>query len=341
MQQAHESYIRSVKKFIQEDEISGAFEYLEKIDQQLEVGIENDIVQQRSRYKGNERDNDKGILPLDFYTRQKNLIRNALLNIVDSVPRKIELNMMMKGISVSRMNFSVPDDAQLEKVLGDRSYLVKISWLERATKAAKSVCRIVLPNGGFGTGFLAEGGYLFTNNHVLPNDKIADGARIEFNFEEDAGGNAKTRSNYTLDADTFVTSTDLDYTRIKVFENPNGAPLSDWGNVMLAPDIIPSISEPANIIQHPNGDSKQIALTNNKVLSVWGKYVFYTADTEPGSSGSPVFNQEWKVVALHHAGEVIKGDKKGLQINSAGERASANRGILFSEIVADLKKKGL
>ncbi|MER5327117.1 trypsin-like serine peptidase [Streptosporangium roseum] len=28
----------------------------------------------------------------------------------------------------------------------------------------------------------------------------------------------------------------------------------------------------------------------------------YQTDTEPGSSGSPVFNDQWEIVALHHAG---------------------------------------
>ena len=28
----------------------------------------------------------------------------------------------------------------------------------------------------------------------------------------------------------------------------------------------------------------------------------YLADTQPGSSGSPVLNRHWEVVALHHSG---------------------------------------
>jgi V8-like Glu-specific endopeptidase len=38
--------------------------------------------------------------------------------------------------------------------------------------------------------------------------------------------------------------------------------------------------------------------------------VQYTTDTLPGSSGSPVFNDNWEVVALHHAGGPLKTNDK-------------------------------
>ena len=45
----------------------------------------------------------------------------------------------------------------------------------------------------------------------------------------------------------------------------------------------------------------------------------------PGSSGSPVFNQNWEVIAPHHAG----GDQ---QTNAQGDRRYVNEGILISRI---------
>ena len=35
--------------------------------------------------------------------------------------------------------------------------------------------------------------------------------------------------------------------------------------------------------------------------------VQYSTDTEPGSSGSPVFNQDWEIVGLHHRGGGLAG----------------------------------
>ncbi len=328
MQIARDSYISTVKDLIKEDEIPKAFDFLESINDSLNIGIENDIVIQKSRYVSNEKDNQRGTVPFDFYKRTQTQIKFALLTLVDEIPVKIDLNNKIKGITT--YNFQVPEDDALQKVLGDKSRLVKIAWLEKAMMTAKSVGRVVRPDGATGTGFLVERGLLFTNNHVLPTKEVAEGSYIEFNFEEDLFGKSKTRFSYKLNSTSFITSEELDFTRIAVVDKPD-KPLSQWGTLTLAPDAKPVVGDPVNIIQHPNGNSKQIALTANEVLSIWEPYVFYNADTEPGSSGSPVFNQDWQVIALHHAGKLMKDG--GLKINAKGDRKSANRGILFSHIL--------
>ncbi len=321
-----------MKQIIQEDELEQAIEYLEQLENKLDIGIENDLVMQKGRFKANERDMQRGLINYDRYSMTKAQVRYALLSIADDIPTKAKLKDMLKGIS--GMDFLVQDEDAFQKVLGDKSHLVRIAWLEKALKASKSVGRVVLSNGATGTGFLTEGGYLFTNHHVLSDADSAAQAYVEFNFELDAAGQSKPIYRYTFNTKDFVTDEALDFTRVKVLENGQ-TPLSDWGYLELAPDVLPTVGEPVNIIQHPNGDDKQIALTANEVLSVWGYRIFYRADTEPGSSGSPVFNQEWKVVALHHAGKTMK--EGGLPINAKGERAGANRGILFSYILKELK----
>ncbi len=334
MQNAQQTLLKNVKELIEEDEIEQALDFLEGLDENLQIGIENDLVLQKSRFKSNEKDNARGMVPYEYYNRTKQQIRYALITLTDGIPRKMELNSMVKGVAA--YNFQVPDDRVLEKVLGDKSHLVKISWLEKALNAAKSVCRIVLPDGATGTGFLIAGDYLFTNNHVLPNQQTAADAYIEFNFEVDTSGSSRTRFKYTLNPSAFITNKELDFTRVKINAASNPTPLSDWGYLELAPDATPVLNDPVNIIQHPNGDDKQIALTSNEVISIWDSKIFYKADTEPGSSGSPVFNQDWKVVALHHAGKLMS--EGGLAINASGEKASANRGILISYVLDEIKK---
>jgi V8-like Glu-specific endopeptidase len=66
------------------------------------------------------------------------------------------------------------------------------------------------------------------------------------------------------------------------------------------------------------------------VVNLFEHRLQYTTDTLPGSSGSPVFNDAWKVVALHHAGG-------NLVTNPRGDRMFANQGILMAKILERLK----
>ena len=69
------------------------------------------------------------------------------------------------------------------------------------------------------------------------------------------------------------------------------------------------------IFQHPKGMVKQYS--QRKVLNITSPYIYYDADTDLGSSGSPVVHRH-KLVALHSAGSKVD---------------EYNRGILFTEIL--------
>ncbi len=64
---------------------------------------------------------------------------------------------------------------------------------------------------------------------------------------------------------------------------------------------------PVNIIQHPDGGPKMLALRNNLVTKSTKSDVCYLTDTKLGSSGSPVFNDQWTMVALHRGSVVAEG----------------------------------
>lgn len=59
------------------------------------------------------------------------------------------------------------------------------------------------------------------------------------------------------------------------------------------------------IIQHPGGHLKKISMQNNFIAYADANVVQYTTSTLPGSSGSPVFDDEFKVVAIHHSGGML------------------------------------
>jgi Trypsin-like peptidase domain/N-acetylmuramoyl-L-alanine amidase len=62
------------------------------------------------------------------------------------------------------------------------------------------------------------------------------------------------------------------------------------------------LGEPVNIIQHPKGRQKEIVIYNNRVQMISEDFIQYETDTEPGSSGSPIFNARWQLVGIHHSG---------------------------------------
>jgi V8-like Glu-specific endopeptidase len=56
------------------------------------------------------------------------------------------------------------------------------------------------------------------------------------------------------------------------------------------------------IIQHPGGERKRVAYVRNQITEFDHRIVHYLSDTQTGSSGSPVFNENGRLIALHHAG---------------------------------------
>jgi V8-like Glu-specific endopeptidase len=78
------------------------------------------------------------------------------------------------------------------------------------------------------------------------------------------------------------------------------------------------IGEYVTIIQHPRGQPKQLALRENRVVDILEDFVHSITDTHRGSSGSPVFNDQWNVVSLHHSG-VPKVDEQGRPLTKDGK----------------------
>ncbi len=88
------------------------------------------------------------------------------------------------------------------------------------------------------------------------------------------------------------------------------------------------------IVQHPQGDPLQLALETDAIIRVNANNtrVSYRTNTLPGSSGSPCFNSNWELVALHHSGDPNF---------DPAHKPTYNEGIPIVAIVDLLTRRGL
>lgn len=92
----------------------------------------------------------------------------------------------------------------------------------------------------------------------------------------------------------------LDYAILQLAETSKVADRFSLRIVRQQPQL--ERSSRLNIVQHSGGGPLRYAIRNNFfVRNVNTHFIRYQTDTEEGASGSPVCNDNWEVVALHHA----------------------------------------
>ena len=239
------------------------------------------------------------------------------------------------------------DPNGFERVIG-RSDFVSVNFLARGIEAAKAVCRLSIPSesGGWGgTGFLAGPGLLVTNNHVLSTPHEASQAEAEFDFEHDFEGVLKPPIQFNLAPEEFFfTDIDHDITLVGINSfSDGGVPLRRFGWLPLFPLSGKGLNnEWVTIPQHPGGQPKQITMRANQIIDLslshniginTDRFIHYTNDTQPGSSGAPVLNDQWQVVAVHHKA-IPKPNQDFEALKAAGKQPewTANEGVRISAI---------
>ena len=254
--------------------------------------------------------------------------------------------------------------AQLErKIRDDLSYLDISAWRTRMGEVEAQVCRVETPSE-MGTGFLLGPDVMITNYHVMADvirhPEHASKVIMRFDYKRLADGTTlnpgtpfrlETRewlldeSPYSkvdllLDpGDQTPTTEELDYALLRLQDEPGNQPVAadkaepdaprrKWVEIG-EPVAALALDAPVFIVQHPEAwplklamDTKSVLKTNNN-----GTRVRYRTNTEKGSSGSPVFNDQWKLAALHHS-----GDRSIVPV--------FNQGIPFAAILALLDKRG-
>ena len=202
---------------------------------------------------------------------------------------------------VGQSSVKAEADARWEAVIDDPNFKA-IWWLRNAIEVSNSVARVKLPAGS-ATGFLITANILMTNNHVFENKTDAANAKLQFNYQLLADGSPAKVDEWTCDPDSlFKTSEDLDYSVVRV-ATKNGKEAGEvWGSLNLRHGATVSVGQRVNIVQHPQGRFKEIAFRDNQVMAANDDepFIQYLTDTDYGTSGSPVFDDWFNVVALHN-----------------------------------------
>ena len=299
---------------------------------------------QMIRFQGNALDIWADVLSeADKNSKVDKLIKAVLNHYPDnpyllSALSEKEINYTLSPDLDKTSTWAVIETDTLEKLTKDVSTLLPISFLEKGIKASRSVAKVEINMPGskqVGTGFLFKTEdqsdiYFMTNYHVINDVSQFANTRVIFNFEEDVNGNSKASKSFRIDLDINKWyKSPVEELDVSIFKlNCSDAELEEFGILILKKVIIQQ-NDFVNIIQHPAGQMKQISLYHNMVTNTSDRVVQYLTDTQPGSSGSPVFNSDWNVVAIHHSG----GRQKVNEPNLPSGFKSRNEGIHINKII--------
>jgi len=227
-------------------------------------------------------------------------------------------------------------DRRLQKVFGSERFTTT-RWFSNALDRCRAVARIQDEVGdGVGTGFLVEGAglhpnlpavVLLTNAHVIPKAIQPEDVFLAFRGLEDyAEPGVRVRRVLWSSPPN-----ELDATIVEPEQLPAGVLACPLARNLPLLDADPR--ERVYVIGHPLGrPDLQLSILDNHLLDYDAILLHYRAPTEPGSSGSPVFNKRWAVIALHHS-----GDNEMPRLHGTGVY-EANEGIRIDQIQAALQR---
>lgn len=284
----------------------------------------------------------------DKHDKVDDLIK-SVLNVYPNDP------FLKSALSPIEINYSLsPDldkvsiwepisDDTLEVLTMGRSTILPVNFLAMGVICSKAVAKVEIKTGtaryDVGTGFIATVGdidelFFITNYHVVNDKRMIDATRVIFDYELDIEGNSKPSKSFRIDKNGPWYTSPVHDCDVCIFKlDASDEELSDYPSLPLKQTKVDK-NEFVNIIHHPGGEMKQISLYHNIVTNTDERIVQYLTDTLKGSSGSPVFNSNWEVIALHHSGGPKKHDEPELPIGIK----SRNEGIHINKIVDFLIK---
>ncbi|MCA8951038.1 MAG: trypsin-like peptidase domain-containing protein [Planctomycetes bacterium] len=238
-------------------------------------------------------------------------------------------------------------EASLEKVFGKDAF-VGLNWLENLRTRCQSIARLGFAGEerGEGTGFLVRAGdldeslgdelFLLTNAHVVSTPDVNPRAALkpeEATAVFEARGRAADPAAPPIEHEVEVVWSSppdvLDATilRLKPAVDGEALPLSRY---------LPAADEHNRVfvIGHPSGGSLAISLLDSLLLDHDGVRLHYRTPTEGGNSGSPVFNRQWQLIGIHHA-----GFDRVRKLNGLPGTYAANEGFAIQQVATAFRAR--
>jgi endonuclease G len=228
------------------------------------------------------------------------------------------------------------DEIQLQSWLKpEPDYWGDVGFFKRAIEQSVSVCRIEIPSRNImATGVLISSNLVLTNYHVFQpteTDNLetnALNAVLKFGCLTSDNGLETQGKSFQLDRQKpilcFSKTDDLDYVLLQV-----EAKITQEKEIKPARwevNKLPIAKMGISVLQHPEGDSMKLSISQDGITGVYQNsgLVQYVNKTALGSSGSPCFDENWYLVALHHA-------------QRARSFGTIREGILFASIYQEIK----
>ncbi|MBW4629736.1 MAG: serine protease [Brasilonema octagenarum HA4186-MV1] len=226
------------------------------------------------------------------------------------------------------------EELQLQGLFQSEPDFWDVGFLKRAIEQITSVCRIEINSRKIGTGVLIADNLVLTNYHVLKPNENGDmqtnalNAVLRFGCLSSNSGNETDGLVFKLESQQPILHSSpidkLDYVLLQVEKRLLDA--KDIKPACWDANYLPVKGMGIHLLQHPEGDSMKISISRDGITGFYQErgLVQYVNKTALGSSGAPCFDDDWKIVALHHA-------------QRAKSFGTIREGILFSAIYQEIK----